>query len=326
MRIPPLVILSGVLLTALLSLHVGLRAYSPLEVYGALAGGEQDTASLIVRNQRLPRTILALIIGAALGLSGFLMQSVTRNPIAEPGILGVNAGAAFAVVLLVTSYPASGVYPMMAAAFCGAVATSLIVFGVAFATGGGLSPIHLLLAGVSIAALLGSGVQVLIIANEAVLEELLFWLSGEFADRPLDGIGVALAVLALATAMAFALATTLDVLQADDATATAIGVEVARARVFVLTVAAGLAAVAVTLAGPVAFIGLVAPHLARLTSARSTGSVIALSMLWGCFLALWADIGARYILYPSEAPITAVMALVGVPLLIVLLRRRRIAV
>ncbi|MEM7721109.1 MAG: iron ABC transporter permease [Pseudomonadota bacterium] len=314
------------LVLAGLGLHLGVRFYAPGQVWAALTQGGDDTASIIIRDLRVPRMALAIVIGAALGLAGLLMQSVTRNPIAEPGLLGVNAGAAFAVILLITLFPGAPFAMMAGVAALGALVAAALVFGLAYSAGGGLSPIQLLLAGVTVGALLIAGMQVLIILNETVLEELLFWLSGSFADRPLIGLRVAIIGLVVGVGLAMALSGALDVLQTDDATVESLGVPVVRLRFGLLAVAALLAGISVALAGPVAFLGLVAPHLARLAGAQNHRQLIPLSLIFGVFLGLAGDLMARFILYPTEAPISAVMALVGVPLLVTLLRRNRLRI
>ncbi len=318
----PLAVVS--VLLAFGSLHLGIRFTPTGEVIAALRGRGDTSAALIVQSLRLPRAILAVIVGASLGLAGLLMQTVMRNPIAEPGLLGVNAGAAFAVVILLTLWPGASILSVMLVSALGAAAAVACVLGLALSTASGLSPIFLLLAGVTIAALLNAGLQVLIILDEAVMEELLFWLAGAFVDRPLEGLWFALPVVALAVIAVFRYRAALDVLATDDATAETLGVDVLRMRLGFLAGVALLSGACVALAGPIAFVGLVAPHLARLSGARSMGSLMPLSMLWGAVLAQAADILARFVLYPSEAPVSAVMAIVGVPLLIALLRRRRI--
>ncbi|MEM7768782.1 MAG: iron ABC transporter permease [Pseudomonadota bacterium] len=307
-----------------LGLHLGVRVYAPGQVWAALTQGGTDTASIIIRDLRVPRMALAIVVGAALGLAGLLMQSVTRNPIAEPGLLGVNAGAAFAVVVLITLAPGASFVTLALVAAFGALTAAVLVFGLAYAAGGRVSPVQVLLAGVTVAALLVAGLQVLIILNEAVLEELLFWLSGSFADRPVTGLWLAVAVLMAGVALALGVSGALDVLQTDDATAESLGVPVLRLRFGMLAVAALLAGVSVALAGPVAFLGLVAPHLARLCGAVRHRDLIPLSLIFGVALGLAADLVARFILFPTEAPISAVMALLGVPLLVTLLRRNRL--
>ncbi|GAB5446170.1 FecCD family ABC transporter permease [Gymnodinialimonas sp.] len=308
---------------AVLGLHVGVRAYAPWEVWRAVTSAEMDATAIIVRDLRVPRMVLAALVGAALALSGLMMQSVARNPVAEPGLLGVNAGAAFAVVVLLTLNPSVGFWAIMAAAAFGAGTAAALVFGLALSVGAAITPVHLLLAGVSVAALLMAGVQVLVIVNEQTLEELVFWLSGSFADRPLAGVWIVAGGLGVGAGMCLLHAPALDALRADDATATGLGVDVARLRLLLLGGAALLAGCAVALAGPIAFLGLVAPHLARLSGAVGHAQMIPRTLLCGVVLALSADVIARFVLYPTEAPVSAVMALIGVPILIGLLRSAR---
>ncbi|RVT84344.1 iron ABC transporter permease [Rhodobacteraceae bacterium CCMM004] len=310
---------------ALASLHLGVRFTPPGEVLAALAGRGEGQAALIVQSLRLPRAVLAVVVGASLGLAGLLMQTAVRNPIAEPGLLGVNAGAAFAVVLLLTLVPGAAMTQVMLTAALGAAVAVVCVMGLALSTASGMSPVFLLLAGVTIAALLNAGLQVLILLDEAVMEELLFWLAGAFVDRPIDGLWIALPLLALVALAVVRFRAALDVLGTDDATAATLGVDVLRTRLGFLGAVALLSGASVALAGPIAFVGLVAPHLARLSGGRGTAALLPLTMLWGAVLAQSSDILARFVLYPSEAPVSAVMAMVGVPLLVLLLRRRRIA-
>ncbi len=323
MRTGNITLIVTCLCVAILGLHVGVRAYPTAEVWRAVTGVDADATAIIVRELRVPRMLLAALVGAALALSGLMMQSVTRNPVAEPGLLGVNAGAAFAVVVLLTVLPGASIWAIMGVAALGASLAAALVFGLALSVGAAMSPVHLLLAGVTVAALLMAGVQVLVILNEQTLEELIFWLSGSFADRPLAGAWIVAAGLIIGGALCAAQAPALDALRADDATATGLGVDVARLRLLLLGGAALLAGCAVALSGPIAFVGLVAPHLARLSGARGHAQLIPRAVIFGVLLALTADVLARFILYPTEAPVSAVMALIGVPILIGLLRGAR---
>lgn len=310
-------------LLAALSLHLGVRAYAPAEVWRALTGTGQEATDLIVRTLRLPRLVLAVTVGAALGVAGLLMQTATRNRLAEPGLLGVNAGAAFAAVLVVTLTGTSALWTLALAASAGAVVAAALVFSLALSAGQGNLPVTVLLAGVTVGAMLASGTQVVIILDESAMEEMLFWLAGAFADRPLGGLAYALPVMLAVLGLAFAGARTLDVLQTDDGTAAALGVPVRAVRVGALLGAALLAGASVALAGPVAFVGLVAPHVARLLGAQGHAAQLTYSALCGALVALSADVAARFLIYPGEAPVSAVTAMIGVPALILLLRRSR---
>lgn len=319
----PLALGLATLLLAVVSLHLGARATAPGAVWRALTGSGMDAEALIVRTLRVPRAVLAASVGAMLGLSGLLMQGATRNPIAEPGLIGVNAGAALAVVATVVLWGDPGPMALVGIAAAGALLAGGLVFGLVAATTPGFPPAGLLLSGMAVSSLLAAGVQVLVLLDEAALEELLFWLAGAFADQPLDRLLLGLLALGAGAAGALALAPSLDALATDDATAGALGVDAARVRVAALGSAAVLAGAGVALAGPVAFLGLAAPHLARLTGARGHRALVPAALLWGALLALAADVAARYVLHPTEAPVSAVTALLGVPLLVVLLRRGR---
>lgn len=323
----PLIALTVLLICAgLASLHIGLNFYTPSSVLAAFSGA-QSTDAIIITTLRVPRTLVGACAGAALGLSGFLVQAATRNPLAEPGLLGINAGAALAVVLAVTGLGTLGLWQIGLAALAGALASTALVFAVAGAAGRAAGPATTLLAGVTIAALLTSLTQVLLLIDETALETLLFWLSGGFADRGLDLLALGGPALAAGLTGGLVLAPALDALRLDDDSAGALGVRVRGVRAGALGLAALLAAAAVAMAGPVVFLGLVAPHLARRLAPRSeSAGLVSLTVLTGATLAVLADILARVIVAPGEAPIGAVLALVGVPVLIGLLRRRRAAV
>jgi iron complex transport system permease protein len=308
------------------SLHIGLSLYSPATVLAALRGGT-DPDALIIATLRLPRTLVAVVAGAALGLSGLLMQQATRNPLAEPGLLGVNAGAAFAVTLGITAFGAASLVQIGGLAVLGALAATATVFGIALAAGHAAGPATMLLVGVTVAGILASLTQLMLLVDETALETLLFWLSGGFADRGTDLLAIGLPALLAGLAGALLLAPSLDALRLDDDSARAVGVRVGPVRLGALGLAAVLAGGAVAMAGPVVFLGLVAPHIARRLQGQGAMAGLALTTcLAGALVAVTADIAARLAVAPGEAPVGAVLALVGVPVLVALLRRRREAV
>lgn len=313
----------GVLLCMLASLHFGLRQYSPAEVWMALTSDAADSTALVIRTLRVPRMLIAPLVGAALGIAGLLLQTTARNPLASPALLGVNAGAAFAVVIAVAIFGFSAVLPLAGSAALGALGATSLVFLLSAAAGGPASPVNTLLAGVTLAALLNSGVQIVLITDEATMEQLIFWLSGGFADRDMFLLSLTLPVVAICAGLAFLISRPLDLLLADDASAAALGVPVMQLRFGALVLAALLTAAAVTMAGPVAFIGLVAPHIARRLGGLSHQVLVPMVALIGAMLALMADIVARFVIYPAEAPVGAVLAFVGVPVLVGLLQSRK---
>lgn len=303
-----------------LSLHLGVRQNSPAEVWAALFGGGDDTASLVIATLRVPRTLIAPVVGAGLGLAGLLLQSVSRNPLASPDLLGINAGAALAVVIAVAIFDVAGLLPLALIAALGALGTTALVFALALAAGGAMSSVNTLLAGVTLAGFFAAGTQIVLVVDETAMETLIFWLSGGFVDRSLSLLWLAAPVVAVAVLVALLNARALDVLAADDQSAAALGVPVGALRALMLGLAALLAATAVTTAGPVSFVGLVAPHIARRLAGAGHAVLVPLSALIGAALAISADIAARFVIHPSEAPVGAVLAFVGVPVLVILLQ------
>lgn len=317
-----LALVLALVLAMLASLHLGLRTYLPAQVWAALSGPADGTDALVITTLRVPRMLIAVTCGAALGLSGLLMQVATRNPLAEPGLLGVNSGAALAVVAGLTVLGISSMAGVALAAAIGALLAIGLVFGLSSLGDVRFDPTSILLVGVTLAALCGALTQVILLSNETALETLLFWLSGSFADRDLALLWVGLPTLLIGLAVTLYLAPSLETLRADDDSAAALGVPVMRVRLVALGVAALLAGGSVAMAGPVIFIGLVAPHIARMLWRGSRyGWLAAGTMVTGALIAMLADILARLVVAPAEAPIGTLLALVGVPVLVLLLRR-----
>lgn len=313
---------AALLVTMVASLHLGMRLYAPGEVWAALSGRDTGTDALIVTTLRVPRTLIAVVGGAALGLSGLLMQAASRNPLAEPGLLGVNAGAALSVVIWVTLFGLTSMAAIAISAGLGALLAISLVLGLTALGDVRADPTSILLVGVTLAALFGAMVQVILLSNETALETLLFWLAGSFADRDLRLLWIGLPVLLAGLAATLWLAPSLDLLRTDDDSAAALGVPVTRVRYAAFAVAALLAGATVAMAGPVIFLGLVTPHIARrLVPGAGHGWLAFACVLVGALIALVADILARIIVAPAEAPIGTVLALVGVPVLIAQLRR-----
>jgi iron complex transport system permease protein len=303
-----------------LSLHLGVRQNTPGEVWSALFGGASDTTALVIATLRVPRTLIAPLVGAGLGLAGLLLQSVSRNPLASPDLLGINAGAALAVVLAVSVFNVTALLPLALIAAIGALGTTALVFALSAAAGGAMTPVNTLLAGVTLAGFFAAATQVVLVIDETAMETLIFWLSGGFVDRSLSLLAITAPVVAIGLVVALFNARALDVLAADDQSAAALGVPVSALRGLMLGMAALLAAAAVTTAGPVSFVGLVAPHIARRLGGLDHALLVPLSALVGASLAVYADVAARFIIYPSEAPVGAVLAFVGVPALVLLLQ------
>lgn len=308
------------LVAAYASLTLGYKLYSPADIWGLLRG-ETGQAQIVLMQYRVPRVVIAPLVGAALGVAGLMVQTLSRNRIASPDTLGLNAGASFAVVVASAGFGVSSMLGLSAAAATGALLTSLLVFAIA-AGSGGLSPIRIVLIGVTIAGLFSALVEVVLTVRETMLDQLLFWLAGAVVDRPLTLVETGGPIVLIGVAIAFLLAPSLDILQTDDQTARGLGVPVALVRAGAFAAIALLTGASVAMAGPVGFVGLVVPHAARaMVGLKHTHQFLAAGLFGAIYLTI-ADVVARFVIYPLEAPVGAVTAVVGGIVLVVLLRRR----
>ncbi|MFF4308069.1 FecCD family ABC transporter permease [Streptomyces sp. NPDC001601] len=314
----------AVAVVAVLSLAVGTRAVPPATVLDALLHGGSSPDALVVRSLRLPRTEVGLTAGAALGLAGAALQAVTRNPLADPGILGLSQGAAAGVVLAVVLGGAGygfGAYVWYA--FTGAVAAACLVYGVAARGRGGASPVKLALAGTALSAMTAGATTVVLTSSSATLDQFRFWQVGALNGRDAGTVVRMLPFLAVGAVLVLSCARGLDALALGDETARALGHRVHLVRGCAALGATLLTAAAVAAAGPIAFVGLVVPHLARrLVRGGGYGRVLPLSALLGAGLLPAADVLGRVVRAPAEVPAGVMTALVGVPVLVALVRRK----
>ena len=314
-------LLVGLGAAILLSISVGYRIYGLDQVWRAVFAFDGSETSVVITNLRLPRAVIAPLVGAGLGIAGVLVQTLSRNRIASPDTLGLNAGASLGVVIASFWFGVGSLTGLSLAAALGALATSMLVFAIA-SSAGGLSPLRIVLIGVTFAGLGHSLVEVVLSTNEAQLAQLLFWLSGAFVDRPIAQAQTGGPIIALGALIAVLLARPLDALQADDSTATGLGVPLILIRGLSFLAVSLLTGAAVSMAGPVGFIGLVVPHAARWLVGLRHGRLIPAAALIGAIYATLADVIARFVVYPTEAPVGAITAVVGGVVLLVLLKRR----
>jgi iron complex transport system permease protein len=311
-------------LCALASLAFGSLAVPFAEVIRAFTAYDGSDAHAVVRDLRVPRTELGILVGVALGASGALMQGVTRNPLADPGILGVNAGAAFAVVCAIHFAGVTSVAAFAAFALAGAAVSAVLVFALGAAGRGGPTPVRLALAGAVLTALLVSLTSAVLVFDAETLDEFRFWIVGSIAGRD---AGVTLSVLpAIAAGAVIALGSgrALNALALGDEVARSLGQRVPRTRAaagagFVL-----LAGGAVAAAGPIAFVGLAVPHVARGLVGADYRWIVPYSMVLGAVLLLASDVVGRVVIRPGELQVGIVTALVGAPFFIRIVRRRRL--
>ncbi|WP_030595205.1 FecCD family ABC transporter permease [Streptomyces fulvoviolaceus] len=306
----------------LLSLAVGTRAVPLSAVLDALLHGGGSPDALVVRSLRVPRTEVGLTAGAALGLAGAALQAVTRNPLADPGILGLSQGAAAGVVLALSFGLANGFGGYVWYAFAGAVVAACLVYGIAVRGRGGASPVKLALAGTALSAMTAGGTTVVLTSSSATLDQFRFWQVGALSGRDAGTVVDMLPFLLAGAVLVLACARGLDALALGDETARALGHRVQLVRGVAALGATLLTAAAVAAAGPIAFVGLAVPHLARRLVSGGHRAVLPLSALLGAALLVGADVAGRVVRAPAEVPAGVMTALVGVPVLVVLVRRR----
>lgn len=280
---------------------------------------------LIVRSLRIPRTVIGLEVGVALGLAGAVMQGMTRNPLADPGILGLEAGASLAVVIGIYTFGLGSVTGYIWFAFAGAATASIVVYGLGSLGKGGATPVKLALAGAAVASLLGSFTTAVLLLDVATLDEFRFWVVGSLAGRDAVIAIDVLPFLAVGIVLAFGSAGSLNALALGDDMARSLGQRVARARAVSALAVVLLCGSAVAAAGPIAFVGLTIPHMARAICGPSYRWVLPWSLVLAPTLLLGADIIGRIVARPGELQVGIVTAVLGAPFFIALVRRRKLA-
>ena len=305
------------------SLLVGSRGLAPDRVWELLWHPDGSLESAVVRGQRLPRTVLGLVVGAALGLAGAVMQALTRNPLADPGILGVNAGAALVVVafVAVSGVTDIGAYVWFAGAGAGAAAAT--VYAVAGVGRPDSSPVRLALAGVAVSAALASLTSAVVLADQEAFNEFRFWVAGSLQGRGWSELGAVAPFLGVGLVLALSITGALGVLMLGEDTARGLGVKVSRVRTLALLAVTALCGAATAAVGPIAFVGLAVPMVARALMGHDLRWISACSLALGALWLLTADVLAR-VLAPEEVAAGIDAALVGGPVFVLVARRRRV--
>jgi iron complex transport system permease protein len=308
-----------------LSVSVGARSIPLGDVWRLVVSPDDSDAAVIVRDLRIPRTVLGLLVGMALGLAGALMQALTRNPLADPGILGVNAGAAAAVVVAVAVFGSVAPALQVWFAFAGAGLATLLVYGVASRGRSGATPVRLALAGVSLTFALLALVQGITTLRPRVFDEYRFWAVGSLAGHDGSVVGQVAPFILAGLVLALLLARPLNAMALGDDVSRSLGASIGRTRVLGALAITLLCGAATAAAGPITFIGLTVPHVARAICGPDQRWVLPYSMLLAPILLLAADVLGRVVARPGELQVAIVTAVVGGPVFIAIVRRRRIA-
>ncbi|NUP45001.1 MAG: iron ABC transporter permease [Streptomyces sp.] len=312
------------LAAVVLSLAVGSRPIAIGEVYDALLhGGTSDNAQ-VVRSLRVPRTVIGVMVGVALAVAGTVLQGITRNPIAEPGILGISQGASLGVVCAIAFFGVHTLKGYVWFAFAGAALAAVCVYAVASSGRGGASPVKLALAGAAMNAFIASVVSAIVTTNARVLDEFRFWDVGSLGGRDATIAGQTWPFLAAGLLLVLAMARGLDALALGDDVARGLGRNVALLRMAGTVGATVLTGVAVAAAGPIAFTGLAVPHIARALVGTGHRWLLPMAALLGPVMILTSDVIGRIVFPPSEVPVSVMTALAGVPFLIALVRRKAV--
>lgn len=314
----------GVLvLVCLASVAIGAKALPLSEVWHGLFHYSGTNGDVLVRDVRVPRTVLGLIVGAALGLAGAVMQALTRNPLAEPGLLGVNAGAAAAVVSAITFLGVTSLTGYVWFAFAGAAIVSVAVY----LLGGSRSanPVRLALAGTAVTAALFGYVNAVQLLDAAALDRLRFWTVGSLASANPETVGKVWPFIAVGVLLSLLIARPLNALEMGDDTARALGAHLTRTRVLAMVAVTLLCGAATAACGPIVFIGLMIPHLVRTVTGPDLRWILPYAAVLAPVLLLGADVVGRVVARPSELQVGIVTALLGGPVFIHLVRRKRMA-
>lgn len=307
----------------MISVAVGSVVITPQAVIEAIVSPTGSETDLVVMEVRVPRTLLGIAVGAALAVAGVIMQAITRNPLAEPGILGVNAGASFAVALGITVFGIGQFSATIWLAFLGAATASVAVVALATRASGPQSIARLVLGGVAIGAVLAGATSALSMMNPKAYAAMRLWEAGSLAGRDLTVALVTLCVVAVGVSLALALAPSLNVLVLGEEAALALGSRVRHVRALGLVTIIVLCGAATAAAGPIVFVGLMVPHAVRAVGGADQMRVLLYSLLAGPALMLSSDLIARSIIRPQELPVGVVTAFLGAPLLIALVMSKR---
>lgn len=309
-------------LSAVASVALGARLVGVDDVVAALAGSEDGIAQAAVR-ARIPRTVLAVLVGSALAVGGAVLQGVTRNPLADPGILGISSGASLAVVVGITYFGLSDPAAYVWVAIAGSAIAAVFVWGVASVGRGGPTPLKLALAGAVTWASLSSLTSAVLLPRIDVMERFRFWQIGGVGGADWDRITQVLPFLVAGVALSFGSARGLNALGLGDDVAAGLGERVTRTRVLAAIGAVTLCGAATAVAGPIAFVGLVVPHLVRLVIGVDHRWLLPVSALAGAALLTTADVVGRIVARPAEVDVGIVTAFIGAPIFIWVVRHQK---
>lgn len=305
-------LLALLMITLILSIFLGARDISVINVFRALLTNIENDQTLIIKEIRLPRELAALFVGAALAASGAIMQGMTRNPLADPGLLGLSAGANMALAIVIAFAGQLSFMNMIIACFFGAAIGAALVFGIGFMKRSGLSPVRLVLAGSAVSAFLyaiSQGVSI----HFKIAKNVSMWTSGGFVGSSWDQLELLIPIVVIGIALAILLSKQVTILSLSEDVAVGLGLNTALIKSILFLIVIMLAGVSVALAGNLVFVGLMIPHIARKLVGTDYKRIIPVSAIMGAIFMLGADTAARLINAPFESSVVAIVAILGVP-------------
>ena len=309
---------------AIFSISLGAKSIAFTKVIDVLLGNAPDSLEAAIILQRIPRTVFGILAGGALGISGALMQSITRNPIADPSILGVNTGASLFVVAGIAFFNITVAYQYIWLAIIGAGVTAVFVYSVASMGKDGATPLKLALSGSAVSIVLGSLVSTIMLPNNRVMEAFRFWQVGSIGSATWENIMLISPFLIVGFVISMFISGYLNNLALGDEAATALGTNVVMTRTIGALSSVLLCGATTALAGPIGFVGLIIPHIIRLIFGSEMSKMLPLSFLGSAILMLVSDIIGRIISLPGETEVGIVTAVIGAPVFILAIRKGRV--
>jgi len=318
---------ASIVLVFLISMNTGVIRLSPVEVVTTLLGGGTDKQNLVLFDFRLPRIVISLLIGAGLAVSGCVMQGISRNALADPGILGINAGAGLMVMLFISFFPnttAAPIYLLPVLALMGAGLTAALICVLAYKKNQGFKPTSLLLTGIAVAAGISAAMIVLTLRlSPEKYQFVAVWLAGSIWGSSWKFVLALLPWILGLLPFVMYKAQVMNVLNLGESMATGLGASVTREQLKLLAAAVGLAASCVAVSGGIGFVGLIAPHLGRRLVGAKHQTLLPVTAMIGALLVITADTLSRSVLQPSEVPTGIVVAVIGAPYFLYLLSKTR---
>ena len=303
------------------SLLLGYIRTSFADLLNTYSNYQNITHHIILKTSRMPRALTALFIGASLSLSGVLMQTLTKNPMASPGLLGVNSGASFFMVIAYSFFPKFNQNYIILSSFIGAAIAVVLVYALAGGLKGSIQTFDLTLAGAAVSAFFVSSTQIILFKDQRTMEEVLFWLTGSVEGRSMTTLFTVIPFMIIAWVLCFVISNRLNIFSLGEEIAKGLGVNTELLKIQMILLVVVLAGTSVAVAGPIGLIGLIIPHLTRALVGTEFKWSIPFSIVLGSIFLLLADIGSRFIIFPKEIPVGAVTAILGTPFFIYIARK-----